>query len=64
MVTSSPNLETLRSFIASTTEAEVVSMSRSSLIKIEREMTQLHAAAATARARDAIAGVCEQLAQS
>ncbi len=64
MVTSPSNLEKLRSFIASTPEAEVVTMSRSSLINIEREMTQLQAAAATARAGEAIASVCERLVQS
>lgn len=60
MVTSS-NLEKLRTFIASTPKDEVVTMSRSSLIKIERELAQLHAAAAAARAADAIAGVCDRM---
>ncbi len=58
------NLEKLRSFIASTSGAEVVTMSRCSLINIEREMAQLHAERAAARAGDAIAGVCERLVQS
>lgn len=58
------NLEKLRSFIASTPTAEIVTMSRSSLINIEREMTQLQAAAAAARAGEAIAGVCERIARS
>lgn len=64
MVTPPSNLEKLRSFIASTSGAEVVSMSRSSLINIEREMAQLHAEAAARRANGAIAGVCERLVQS
>lgn len=64
MVMPPSNLEKLRSFIASTSGAGVVTMSRSSLINIEREMAQLHAERAAARAGDTIAGVCERLVQS